>query len=279
VDRLREALSARDDGYWELAAASAGAPSALERVRAGLTGEELERGARGDAIAPSVVRERVEAVAACDPRMLIEIAGGWGAPVELGDRPFFAAAFGAALRHLAAHGAITRSAITRSEVAGSEVAGSRVAVDPELEAEVEILWPLARDIEARRWRDLVDAHRRAAHVPFDRIRALARVPLVDRALGVNDVADAPWAMLRALRGREHLLDPSARAHLREVASGLSPDADPFDAAVLVEIASRVDPELLAIVRDAFVARLPGEPDARAVIPLVYVLLGNGWVVP
>jgi hypothetical protein len=100
LSRLVAVCRSRRDSYWEFIATAAGDPQAVAITVHGLTREELDRGAHGDAIAPSIVRERVEALAAWNPARLAELASRWRKPAECIGDPYHEAAWSAAERHL-----------------------------------------------------------------------------------------------------------------------------------------------------------------------------------
>ncbi len=260
VQRLREALSSRDDSYWELLAAAVGSRQAVKRLQSALSREQLDLGAEGNAIAPSFVRERVEALAAYDSRPLIEIARSWRPPYELSGSPFWVAAWSVALRHLKEHNAINW--INTNE--------------PELDSEAAILWP-TQEIGPRSWSEFVDGYR-AHFTPYNRIRLWANTRLLDTSISARQIEELPVLVLRIMRGREHILDQSARHYLRSVADNLV-SLDPLEAAILLEILSKFDPGVTIRARDELVARLHSLQDARAVIPLAYVLVSQHWRTP
>jgi hypothetical protein len=250
----------RQDGYWELLAASVGTPRALARVLTGLSREQLEQAARSDEITPSLVRERVEALAAFDPRLLADLAGSWRSPAEIRGDPFWQAAWGTALRHL-------RELDLFSEMATRA---------PELAAEVAIIGSTPAP-EARSWSQLIHKYK-SQFIPYDTLRMWANLPLSDSAISVRAVEAAPLLLLRILRGREQLLDSAARNHLRSVAV----DAlalDPLESALLLEIVRRFDTNVIAVVREGLVQLLPALLDARVVIPLAYLLVSPHWIAP
>ena len=137
---FRDALRRRSDGYWELLATAAGAPEAVERTVRGLTAQELDRGAHGLALAPSLVEERVEALAAHDVGRLVELAREWTAPSAMDDHPWWQAAWRTSLRHLKDAGAISRQDVEA----------------PWLEGEVAVLWD--EPAESLSWREIGRAH-------------------------------------------------------------------------------------------------------------------------
>ena len=254
---------ARDDGYWELLATALGHPEALMRTRQGLNAAEIEKGAMGLALAPSLIRERVEALAAYDPVLLVELSKGWLRPHAIGGADWWIAAWEPALRHLAACGAIDAHAIDEESLA----------------RERNLLWPRVA-AEACSWRELLTAVGPAAGgLRGDTLRRLAHCELSNIRLGAAEVEAAPPPMLRLLRGRWELLDESARASISRLARAqLAGDGDPFEAAIVVEAALACATLPLEWARQALAARLHSAHDPRELIPLFYVLAGN-WRVP
>jgi hypothetical protein len=252
-------LSARSDGSWELLAAPAGSTDALAEVLRGLSRTELDRGALGLALAPSIVRDRVEAVASRDHRLLADLAATWARPVEIGDHQWWLAAWGSSIRHLQELGAITRDEVDV----------------PELAPEVELVWgesPRA----AISWRRFA-AEKRARFVPYDSIRAAGNAEIEEDTLTAADLEGTSPLLLRALRGRSSRLDDSARAALAAWADEAL-DRDPFEAALILELCDELSLAVAETVRERLVDRAEHLDDPRAIIPLAYVALGN-WVVP
>ena len=259
LQHLREKLSMRQDGYWGLLAASAGMPSALASLLIRLSTEQLDKATLRSEITPSLVREHVEALAAFDTEQLIELTDSWRPPSEIRGDPFWQAAWSTALRHL-----------RKPELL------KMVAEVPELAAEVAALAPA--DVHGvRSWSELAHEYK-SRFIPYETVRGWARIPLSDRSIGVQQVKPAPLLMLRVLRTREQLLDPAARNQLRSAAGDVL-KLDSFEAALLLEIVRKFDPNVITAARKDLTELLPGLPDARAVIPLAYVLVSPNWIVP
>jgi hypothetical protein len=186
---VRRALAVRGDGYWELLATAAGAPSSIARTEKALSADVLRLGAQGPAEAPSVVRERVDALCAWDPGILARLATTWLEPRDINDDPWWTAAWSAGLRHLKTLGVIDRN---RADVAA-------------LAAEVALLWGdhPNQEISWRRWAEATKGRLSAS------IREMAQARIVEDNLTGVDIEGAPLSMLRLLRGRTHLLDASA----------------------------------------------------------------------
>jgi len=253
-------MSARADSYWQLLAASVGAPSALDRVLAGLAADQLDAGTHGRADTPSIVRQRVEAVAAYDVSILTGLADSWRPPADVAADPFWVAAWRASLRHLAHIPRIARLA----------------SAAPELASESALVWP-AGSSAARSWDDLV-TESSSRFTPYDEFRRWAGSPLRDASLDAPQLQSAPLLMWRVLRDRTHLLDESARNHVRSMGKTAF-RVDPLEGALLLEVLARIEPAGLAAARTQLTSLLSSIADAREVIPLAYVLAGDNWRAP
>lgn len=103
---LEEYLSRRWDGPWELLATAAGVPESVARTKSALSARSLAATFDGEAVSPTLVEARVEAIAALDPRLLPQLAAQWPQPSTLASDPmdsasdFVVAAWLPALRFL-----------------------------------------------------------------------------------------------------------------------------------------------------------------------------------
>lgn len=88
---LVEYLSRRCDGPWELLATAAGVPESVSRTKSALSTHSLAATFEGEAISPSLVEARVEAIAAFDPRLLARLAADWPHPSTFTSDPMDAA--------------------------------------------------------------------------------------------------------------------------------------------------------------------------------------------
>jgi hypothetical protein len=170
---LRAALSKRFDGYWELVATAAGHAASTARTEEGLSAKALAQGAIGPAHAPSLVSERVEALAAFSPQALARLAGGWIRPRDMGENPWWTAAWTSSLRHLKA----------------LEVIERRQVEAPALSKEIALLWykPVEREIS---WLRLANELRsRFALYEFCREAAPARI--AEPTISAADLEQAP----------------------------------------------------------------------------------------
>jgi len=258
--RLRDALSVRQDGYWELLATAAGAPDAVARILVSLSREQLDKAAFGDWVTPSLVRERVEALAAFDTSKLIELADSWRPLAEISRDPFWGAAWSTALRHL------------EWPEATEEVVTSVL----EFAAEAAVI-PPDRMPYTTSWDELVNAYE-SRFTPYETVRKWAKIPLSDSSIGIHQIKSAPLLMLRIFRSRERLLDPSARRYLRSAAADVL-RLDALEGALLLEIVRTFDPDAITAARRDLQQFLPQLRDARLIIPLVYVLISPDWIAP
>lgn len=257
---LTEQLAKRMDGYWELVATAVGQEVSLDKTLTGLSAKELARGALGKAIAPSVIRARVEALAAYDPALLASLAREWIAPHEIVDDPAWAAAWSTSLRHI--------KEVNRLERADVDV--------PALAEEVDVLWfepgqPISWYDTARR---LAGAEKPWS---YNELRKLARCALVEPSLSDQDLAHARVAMVRLLRGRTSILDSTAHTFIRDLAErtiqGLSSVAP-----LALEVALALTPERRQEFEALLLSRMRTVDDPRPLAPIAYVLLG-AWRVP
>jgi hypothetical protein len=259
IDRLRQILSKRTRGYWGLIATAAGDAQSVQMTSASVSALSLARGSHGDAVAPSIVSESVEALAAYSPNLLVQITGDWLKPAAIYDNPWWTAAWTAALRHLK-----VASAITLAEV---DV--------PVLASEVAIVWSHTTSGEVS-WHEVV-SDLRAHRVFYRDVRAMSLQPLGDLVLSASDVSTAPWPALRLLRGRIACLEIAAREAL-DVRAREWRNRSPMDAALAAELSAELSPSILDELRADVLAAVPGIEDARLLIPFVYVLMG-GWRAP
>jgi hypothetical protein len=257
---LRDALRRRTDGRWSFLAAAAGDQKAIEELAAALSRKELDRGTGGAALTPSLVSERVEALAVSAGATLARVALGWRKPAECGDDPFWTAAWVPALRHLA-----PRLSLNPSEF--------RL---PATAREAELLWPTGVKCTCT-WNELAATYR-SRYVLYDELREWSLHPLADRRIEIAQMANAPALLIRLLRGRYELLTAEGVEQLRARAEDVRTE-DSFEAALLAEVLSLFDNDGTTALQLRFLDRLTGVDDPRGMVPLAYVLLGNGWLVP
>jgi hypothetical protein len=258
---LSDALGSRSDGYWELLATAVGNPDALAQTRKGLAREALERGAFGEGVAPSIVRQRVEALAAWNRETLVELAMGWIEPSKIDRNPLWTAAWGASMRHL--HSA--------------NIFGSEYFSVPELASERAIVFSTRRP--AVSWRELARRWQ-SSSLPFDAVRETAQALLSERTISRDDVITAPVSMLRVLRGRANLLEPDA-INAIETRARVALERPNFDAAVLFDTLREPEirnEQLLLFGRERLETHLGTIADPREILELAYVLLGS-WRLP
>ena len=260
LSTLRATLETRSDGYWELLATAAGAYGSVARTEESLSVEALRLGSHGQATAPSIVRERVEALAAWNPLALARLTVGWFEPRDIGDDPWWTAAWSTALRHLKSLGPLERD---RFDV-------------PSLAAEVALLWD---DGSPRgfSWRQLVSPA--VTPLSFESARALASARMMETTLSKNDLITCPLSMLRLLRGRANLLDISAIDHVIARARSWQ-DQDPLESALALEVCQEasVEEDVIDCIRMDVIEHVSAIRDPRHMLPFVYVLLGE-WKVP
>jgi hypothetical protein len=256
---LRAALSDRNDSYWELLATAAGDAESIERTETGLRVEALTQGAGGPAVAPSIVSERVEALAAFNPARIVKLATKWQAPKQIGDNPWWHAAWLTSLRHLRAQGAIERGQVDC----------------PALFAETALLWdePFEREISWRRFSEEL----KSSKLRYEICRSAARGEIAEKSLSARDLEDVPWQMLRLLRGRARLLDQSAVDLLIDRARNWT-NRDPLEMALVAEICADLSPTTNGWMAEEMISIIPSTSDPRDLTPIAYTLLG-GWHPP
>lgn len=249
----------RHDSYWELLATAAGVEESVEKTLRGLAGREIHQAHEGLAVAPSLIRERVESLAAWNPHALVDVIQDWLPPADIKGNPWWIAAWETSLRHLKALHAITRSIVNV----------------PELSEEVDLLWPHSREGRVA-WRAVLK-EAASPFIPFNHLRRLSLAELEEQSLSKSDVEGAPPRLFRLLRGKAFRLDASARAIVASMALGCL-DCDPFDAAIIVEIDKELSPEDSEHLQMTLAQRMSHVVDPRSLIPLFYVLVSN-WCVP
>jgi hypothetical protein len=257
IGQLREALSRRRDSYWELLATAAGDAESLQRTTIALSAESLASGP-GMADAPSTVSARVEAFAAYSKTALAELAVQWPKPLAIGDNPRWIAAWTTALRHLK-----SLSVISVAE-----------AAVPSIASEAAIVWPENTSNEVS-WHAVVSqiqSHR----LFYDDVRALAVRPLMESTLSTSEVLAAPWQALRLLRGRLGLQTVLRDAFIERARKTQRDNS--FEAALAVELSEGSSPGFIDELRAEVIRTLASIDDARRLIPLGYVLVGD-WRAP
>jgi len=76
-NELREYMAHRWDGPWELLATAVGVPQSVERTELALGAAEIVGSAPTSSSSPSVLDDRIQALAAFEPRRLVELVGQW----------------------------------------------------------------------------------------------------------------------------------------------------------------------------------------------------------
>src|ERR1035438_4404972 len=155
IDQLTRMLSGRIDGDWAYISTAAGNPESRAIIESGLSVEALRRDARCQVVEPNVVGAHVQALAAYRPTLLAEAAHKWIRPIAIGDHPWWAAAWRAALRHL--------KALSVIDEADADV--------PQLSSEVAIVWS-RNPSRAMIWHEFVGLIC-ARRLFYENVRALA----------------------------------------------------------------------------------------------------------
>jgi hypothetical protein len=258
IGRLKEAVMKRFDGYWELLSTAAGSTNSLEKTIAGLTTEAINQGTRGEAIAPSFISSRVEALAAWNPQILVDVSSKWLTPKHVDEYSWWGSAWLPTIRHLKAVNAIEREKIDV----------------PLFSKEVSILWDSPKN-SGYSWLDLIEKPRSIDF--FLAVRSLAKETILESSLSADDIEKAPVEMLRLLRNKTYLLDQSARQKIYELAkSSFLYELD--SSAITLEILFEFAPEFKNEFAVELINHLPQVKDPRLIIPSFYVLISN-WRIP
>ena len=288
MNDLIRLLGERDDGYWELLATATGREAASQRTLGGLASAALAAGFDGPAASPSLVGQRVEAVAALDSSLLVGLSKTWLPPedisLDLMDplADFWTAAWSSALRHLAKH-PNSRSATGAASVP-RPIALERAVLDAAPAAPLrtfEALLAVVADA-ACTWDDLrrLDSSDVQLPAPIDQAQ-------VEALLGGDRRAAGPdFSRLRILLPRPDILGEGARRWLRAQlqhrwATFEMPPTGDGGLLVLLQLVLAFEPVTEApadlVQRFAQVLRSHGRPAQWA--PFAYVLLRRGWGVP
>lgn len=253
---LRQAAAERTHGRWELLATAAGVASSVTRTAAVLSRTSIERSERELVASPSSLSDRVEALAAHDPRLLARVAEEWVEPAEIDGSHWWTSAWTTALRHLDGVGALDPD---------------RVRV-PELLGELELIRPPVGPRVS--WHRLAELVREDAFA-YQTVRRHAADPLAEAAIARDDIDAVPFVMLRLLRGRATLLDDGGRRRIAEMARRAL-DGDPLQGTLAVELSIELGYDTDDLERRVTERLRLAEP--RDVEPLCYVLLG-AWRLP
>lgn len=260
MNALREMMSQRDDGYWELLATAAGCGESVEKTRSGLTAKALASEPEGPAVGMHIVMYRVEALAAHDVSELVSLSREWRRPSEIDPDTWWSAAWYSSLRHLERRGAVVPSE----------------AQVPWLIREARAIWGNV-DASSVSWRALA-GELKTRWCDLAEIRALAHRPLEEPSLDARDVEAAPRTMLRLLRGRGELLSQDARALLLEHARKSLVEGRDDETSLLVDLAIELEPAFLGEISTFLVKKIPSLKNPREIIPLPYLALGS-WRMP
>lgn len=279
---FREFLARRHDGFWELLATSAGNAASVSKTIAGLQGAAFADGHRGPARTFSLVEQRIDALGAYQPSLIVELAAAWKRPAALGsdpmdeERDLLIAAWASAIRYLAPVAAVTVDEL-------------RTGI-PAIRDEADVFFgPL--ELIPTSWSDLVAMFARG-YLGWHKLRQLDRVKLnlgsvtptrLDELLHIEGSGPQGLGCLRVLRGRETSLTADAAtwlcSHLEHDAATNPKVASEAGFCIAAEIALCVRPQLretlTRVAADAISSS--GRPAEHA--RLAYVLLGTGWQTP
>jgi hypothetical protein len=260
---LRKAMAARIDGDWELLATAANVPQSVDLTARCLSRRELDRGPNGPSGGQSTIRRRVEALAVSNPDVLVSLARDWRLPSEFppeGDGVFIPA-WRQSLRHLRNAGVIHRSQVDV----------------PSLADEVEFVFA-DKFPESVSWTDAIEQIRKVPVAALRNVRRWSKCDLEEDPVQFGARGFHPL-LLRALRGREFLLDPAEIPLLVKFCQSDLLLADPHESAVVVECCKVLAPDIVQGARDVMTEAIANTKDALSVVPLCYVLLETGWLTP
>ena len=273
-------LRSRGDGYWELLSTAAGAAESISRTTAGLTAATFRAGVGGAGGTPSLVQDRVEALAAYGKQVLIELSRDWPRPRVLsndskkGENDLLFGAWRSAFRFL-----VSQNAITYDDVA-TDLVG--------LQEESDICFGI-RSPKIDSWDDLVDGVA-TGRIGYAKLRALDKrelpVPTIDAKclmdLMTRGRSGAPeLKRLRVLRGREDRLAADAVQCVCDTLTEAARDPaqlSELGVCVAAELAIGHSHEVRFKLMDAVADELRVRGQPRNLAPLIYVLLQRGWSV-
>ncbi len=188
INELRSKLGERHDGSWELLATAVGVPASLERTRDALSLEKISE----DTYFWEFLKFRVQALAAWNPRELVELARTWPAPHgDLSHKWLLAWQF--SLRHLFALNMVQPDDVTA----------------PGLALEADIIWGSLPE-ESISWSSALSRVREQPMLLHGLTRKLSRLPFVGPYPTLPELLECPPPMLKLLRGRTSYLDQNVR---------------------------------------------------------------------
>ncbi len=282
-ERLQRLMGSRSDGHWELFATAVGNGTSVRRTLEGLSSVALVANVGGPAISPSIVEQRVQALAAFDTQRLADLSREWKDPSELSldlmdaSVDFWTSAWRSSLRFL---------------VLGGEVPKLEGLLPLPLEIEKDVLLE-AEELELNTWDDLTHHVRDTA--TYSDLRALDRAKVsVDRPvtrarlvefLGGESPSTEALERLRVLQHRTVFLDSSAQDYLGKLLLSEWEAAEELDntgaLTILMDVAlecSNANGLRPRLVR-ALTQRLRASVEPARWAPFAYLLAGTNWRCP
>lgn len=270
-------MRARTDDNWEFLATAAGERSSMERTIRCLDGSTLPFGRfKGR----TVVRQRIEALAASDILALVRVANSWPRPQAFPSN-FSASkaarlieAWATALRYLPRN--------VQQEVLRGAV--------PDMcqQEKVALLTPAPRFDD---WVEVIEFVRNAPSYADLRCTDRSKFPSNSpSAYFVDTLLDIPhggrWSAfqsIRILRGGVDHLSRDARMYLLELAEAAwgSFSGDSATQLLLFELARAIDPKarVLSLATEQLIAFLKQAKSPQRLLQTAYVVANTGWMMP
>lgn len=270
-------MRARTEGNWEFLATAAGERSSVERTVRCLDGSTLPTDRFSSR---TVVRQRIEALAAFDTSALARVASTWPLPQEFpgngssGIATRLTEAWAAALRHLPLS---VQQKILRGDVPK--------AYNQE---RVALVTPAPCFVD---WIEVIQFVRNAPSYAHLRATDRSTFPsLSPSAFWIDTLLDIPhggrWSAfqtVRVLRGGVHHLSPEARMYLLELAEAAwsSFSGDSPIQLLFFELARSIDrgARVLDLATEQLIATLKKAESPQRLLQTAYVVADAGWTMP
>lgn len=274
---LRQHLLMRSDGYWELFATALGNVESIAKTVRGLTAESLAEASKGAAVSPSLVEQRVQALAAYDGALVRELTRAWKPMREiradLFDEgvDFWTVAWSSSLRFLME----------------APVGAEAEELPLELRREVDVVFGGSRLVSVDEGIELA----RDPSVPYRDLRRVAlrhdgevSEPMLVRLLESNTPTGSQLERLRIFQGSPDILSVAAVAFLEDLLLRTWPRGMELPLVggfpILIEIiVGRGTESAIVEVVDRLSAGIDASLRPADWAPFAYLLLGTGWTCP
>jgi hypothetical protein len=281
---LARLVGDRRQGWWGLIATALGDEEASRRSRASLSRDALTANVEGDAISPTIVEHRIQALAAHDQRQLVSLSRDWKHVTEIGqsildrEADFWTTAWLSSLRFLKNQGEVT--SIPDGEM------------PKRLQAEFRVLFRPEAPVIISSW-DEVRNRLLADECGYDDIRQLdASEVRVTGQIGRAELADLlkegrsgqlRMERLRFFFGRGRLIGEEGRRYLTQMVDELWESlhefgTTPSGVTILVDLALELA-RLAGVQHDIYkrlVSSLAELERPERLLPIVYLAVGKGW---